>query len=195
VTRRDDLVALVDNDALRAPMPGWFHCSVAADHLIAPGDVIGELDVLGHVQRVVAPHVRGFAKLDAPAVRRAVSYGDVLLRVVAGATDAGQLEPVGAPGAQPDEHAARAPDHGLVFRAPAGGRFYSRPGQDKPPFVTVGAELAVGTTVCLLEVMKTFQRVAYGGADVPARARVRDVLVGDGDDVHAGDALLALDAL
>ncbi|MBL9012811.1 MAG: hypothetical protein JNL83_01465, partial [Myxococcales bacterium] len=56
-------------------------------------------------------------------------------------------------------------------------------------------ELAPGATVCLLEVMKTFHRVTYGGAGVPERARVREVLVADGADVTQGDPLLALDAL
>ena len=83
---------------------------------------------------------------------------------------------------------------GLVFRAPTSGRFYGRSSPDKPPFVTAGDELAAGATVCLLEVMKTFHRVHYGGADLPERAKVREVLVKDGDDVSAGDALLALES-
>ena len=32
--------------------------------------------------------------------------------------------------------------------------------------------------------MKTFHRVTYGGADLPARARVREILVADGADVN-----------
>jgi len=55
-----------------------------------------------------------------------------------------------------------------------------------------GAELTPGTTICLLEVMKTFHRVTYGGPGLPDTARVRRVLVADGDDVNAGDPLLAL---
>jgi acetyl-CoA carboxylase biotin carboxyl carrier protein len=82
-----------------------------------------------------------------------------------------------------------------VFRAPTSGRFYGRSTPDKPPFVQVGSELGTGTAVCLLEVMKTFHRVTYGGTDVPTRARVREVLVADGADVNAGDPLLALDAI
>ena len=89
--------------------------------------------------------------------------------------------------------AAAAVVEGLVFRAPTSGRFYSRPAPGKPAFVEPGAELGPGTAVCLLEVMKTFHRVTYGGPDVPARARVRAVLVADGDDVNAGDPLLALE--
>jgi acetyl-CoA carboxylase biotin carboxyl carrier protein len=76
-----------------------------------------------------------------------------------------------------------------VFRAPTSGRFYGRPAPDKPAFVGAGTQLAAGTTICLLEVMKTFHRVTYSGDP----ARVRAVLVADGDDVNAGDALLALE--
>jgi acetyl-CoA carboxylase biotin carboxyl carrier protein len=179
--------AIVQGDELRAPQPGYFRLSIKPDHLVAPGDVIGELEVLGRRIPVVATKLRGLVKLPAgPALaRRPVSYGDVLVRVstevAVGGGDAASLE------------AASAANHGLVFKAPTSGRFYGRPGPDKPAFVEAGAELSPGTTVCLLEVMKTFHRVTYGGADVPPRARVREVLVADGADVNQGDPLLALD--
>ncbi len=181
------MIALLDGSALRAPAPGWFHRLVSAGHLIAPGDVIGELDVLGRIERIHAPRVRGFAKLaaDDHDARRAVGYGDVLVLVEAGASV--ELE-------APSTPTARAAS-GLVFRAPSSGRFYARPSPDKPPFVAAGAELFAGATVCLLEVMKSFHRVTYGGGDVPTRARVKAVLVTDGADVNAGDPLLALEAI
>jgi acetyl-CoA carboxylase biotin carboxyl carrier protein len=121
--------------------------------------------------------------------RRPVAYGDVLFAITADVAGiaGGSLESASA--------SAAAASHGLVFRAPTSGRFYGRPTPDKPPFVTVGAELSAGATVCLLEVMKTFHRVTYGGADVPPRARVRELLVADGADVNQGDALLALEAI
>jgi len=174
------VIALLDGDALRAPAPGWFRRSSARDHLVVEGDVIGELDVLGRVSRVLAPRVRGLVQLDVPDAHRAVAYGDVLMRVVA----AGAIGAVEA--AAPAS--ARGAD-GLVFRAPTSGRYYGRPSPDKPPFAAVGAELAAGATVCLLEVMKTFHRVTYSGA----RARVRELLVAEGADVNAGDALVALE--
>lgn len=184
--------AIASGDELRAPAPGFFRLLVAADHLIAPGDVIGELEILGRVTRVTAPRVRGLAQLPAtrggPALaRRPVAYGDVLVRVT---TDValGALESASA-------GTAAAAAHGLVFRAPTSGRFYGRPSPDKPAFTSPGTELAAGATVCLLEVMKTFHRVTYGGAEVPPRARVKDVLVADGADVNQGDPLLALEAL
>ena len=186
------MIALVSpaGDEVRAPAPGWFHLLVAPDHLVAPGDVIGELEILGRTVRLVAPSVRGLVRLPpGPALaRRPVGYGDVLFRVV---TDVAISS---ADTAAATTDAARAAQ-GLVFRAPTSGRFYGRPAPDKPAFVAVGTELATGTTVCLLEVMKTFHRVTFGGPDVPPRARVRELLVADGADVNQGDALLALDPL
>ena len=161
---------------VRAPMPGWFRLRVEAGQLVAPGDVIGELDVLGRIVKVTAPRVGGVVKLVDPSPRRAVGYGDVLVVVDADGVDAAPVEL--APVAD-----------GLVFLAPTSGRYYGRPAPDKPAFVTANDELNAGTTICLLEVMKTFHRVTYGGAP----ARVRAVLVADGADVNAGDALLALD--
>ena len=178
-----ELLALVDGDALRAPAPGTFHRLVAADHLVAPGDVIGELDVLGRISRVIAPdHVRGLVVLEDPEAHRAVSYGDVLLRL---GTVAASTEPRAEAAAAGAARAAA----GHVFRAPTSGRFFGRPAPDKPPFVAPGTLLEPGAVVCLLEVMKTFHRVAYAGEP----ARVREVLVADGADVNAGDPLVAFD--
>ena len=181
------LDALLDGDRVLAPAPGWFHTLVAHDHLVMPGDVIGELEVLGRTTPVHAPAIRGIAKLATRDARRAVGYGDVLFTVDTSAQ-------VGGGVTEAQAAAARA-EAGLVFRAPTSGRFYGRPSPDKPAFAQAGAELSAGTTVCLLEVMKTFHRVTYGGPDVPPRARVKDVLVADGADVNLGDPLLSLEPL
>lgn len=174
------MIALLHDDELRAPAPGYFRRTVAADHLVAPGDIIGELDVLGRITPIIAPKIRGLVVVTDTDARRAVGYGDLLFRVVAGE--------LGSVAAETETAHAVA---GLVFRAPTSGRYYSRSSPDKPPFVQVGTELAPGATVCLLEVMKTFNRVAYSGA----RVRVTELLVADGADVNSGDPLLALEAV
>jgi acetyl-CoA carboxylase biotin carboxyl carrier protein len=179
------LEALVSGNELRAPTPGFFRLAIGLDHLVAPGDLIGELEILGRSVPIIATKLRGLVKLPpgTPLGRRTVAYGDVLVLVT---TD------VALGMASTAAETAASASHDLVFRAPTSGRFYGRPTPDKPAFVSVGGEITTGTTVCLLEVMKTFHRVTYGG-DVPARARVRDVLVVDGADVNQGDPLLALD--
>ncbi|NVB83565.1 MAG: hypothetical protein HOV81_34645 [Kofleriaceae bacterium] len=182
--------ALLSGEEIRAPEPGFFRLLVAADHLVAPGDTIGELEVLGRTIKITAPRITGLVKLvPGPALaRRPVAYGEPLFRV---ATDLA----IASAGAAAASQTSAAAEHGLVFRAPTSGRFYGRPTPDKPAFVSVGAEIGAGTTVCLLEVMKTFHRVTYGGHDVPPRAKVREVLVADGADVNQGDALLALEPI
>jgi acetyl-CoA carboxylase biotin carboxyl carrier protein len=75
------------------------------------------------------------------------------------------------------------------------GRYYARPSPDKPMFVQPGSEVGPGQTVALLEVMKTFNRLTYGGAGLPERARVKALLVRDEDDVDAGTPILELEPL
>jgi acetyl-CoA carboxylase biotin carboxyl carrier protein len=82
---------------------------------------------------------------------------------------------------------------GVGFRSPSSGRFYLRPAPDKPLFVEVGAAIVRGQTIGLLEVMKTFNRIVFGGDGMPDQATVRRVIPADGADVSAGDALLELD--
>jgi biotin carboxyl carrier protein len=171
---------------LRAPAPGLFAPSIARGDLVAPGSSIGELVVLGRASALIVPAAApaGIA-LALPTAVHPVGYGDVLVEL-----DPSLSLAAGATGAAA---AAAASVNGLVFPAPTSGRLYLRPGPDKPPFVAEGTELAAGTTICLLEVMKTFHRVTYGGPGLPTTARVRRVLVADGADVNAGDPLLALE--
>ena len=172
---------------LASPAPGMFRAAVATGSYITPEDPVGTLAMLGrtlqlHVPAGVAGYITG--KLLGAG---ALEYGAVIAT----------LQPMAAAGTASIAATAQqsAQTAGLVFRAPTSGRFYGRAAPDKPPFVSAGDELASGATICLLEVMKTFHRVHYGGDALPERARVRDVLVKDGDDVNAGDPLLALDAL
>jgi acetyl-CoA carboxylase biotin carboxyl carrier protein len=119
--------------------------------------------------------------------RRPVGFGDTLVtlnpEVVAG-LDAG---------AEPTAIASTGAG-GLLFPSPSSGRYYARPSPDKEPFVRVGESISEGQTVGLLEVMKTFTRVQYGGKGLPARAKIVRVVPGDQDDLAAGDAILEVEA-
>jgi acetyl-CoA carboxylase biotin carboxyl carrier protein len=180
---------------LVSPSPGLFRIAVRAGDLVRPGGVLGELEVLGRLVAIVVPDgVRGTvtAVPGEELARPAVDFGAVLVTVdpralAAAGVDAAAASPGAAAGAAGAGAAAAAA--GRVFRAPTSGRFYGRPSPDQPAFVAVGDTLAPGATICLLEVMKTFHRVTYGGEP----ARVREVLIADGADVNAGDALLSLE--
>lgn len=178
--RRSDVVA-VKQDAgwrLASPQPGHFHPSITKGPLAAR-DVIGTLSVLGQTIELVIPAgVVGW--IDGEIAARAVDYGDPIATLVPAMAGSTSID---------EAVAAKEQTSGPVFRAPTSGRYYGRPAPDKPAFVTVGMDLSEGTTVCLLEVMKTFNRVLFDGE----RARVKEVLVAEGADVSAGDPILALE--
>lgn len=169
---------------LKAPSTGLFLPRVLRGDLVANTHPIGELDVLGRRTTLLAPETFGIVVGDPKP--RAVNYGEALVVLDT------SMQIAGASAVAPVEAHATT---GLVFRAPTSGRFYSRSAPGKPAFVSIGDELGPNATVCLLEVMKTFHRVTYGGPGLPERAKVREILVADGADVTAGDPLLALENL
>lgn len=151
---------------LLAPCPGLWRGGPEDGALVKAGSDLGELEVLGVLHRLRAPSgAFGLVERDeGPRLARMpVDAETVFLR----------LRPEAALDEQalPLDSTARESTSGPVFRTPLGGRYYAKPGPTAEPFVKVGDEITTGTTVALIEVMKTFNRVNYGGAGLPARAR------------------------
>ena len=173
---------------LTSPGVGWMRDLPRPGSLVTAGQIVGHLEILGRLLRIEAPPgVHGVVSGERRrtyAAKVAVGFGDPLL----------ELDPVSeSEAAQAEARASQ--ELGLVFRAPTSCRLYTRPSPDQEPFVAEGMEVALGKNVCLLEVMKTFNRIAYGGDGMPLKARVVRVLPADGDDVEQGDPLLELEAL
>ena len=76
-----------------------------------------------------------------------------------------------------------------TIAAPLPGTFYRRPAPDQPAFKNDGDSVAVGDTVGLIEVMKTFTQVTAEEA-----GRIRRFLVENEDAVMAGDPLYEIEA-
>ncbi|HET6612827.1 MAG TPA: biotin/lipoyl-containing protein [Kofleriaceae bacterium] len=176
---------------LLSPAVGVWRPAVMAGALVLPGQVIGAFEILGRVVAVHAPRDAAGIVIDGVFAKgplsRPVGFGDPLLR----------LDPEASPAAVAVESPAAQQQAagGLVFRAPSAGRFYRKSGPGKPVFVSPGQEIAAGTTVCLLEVMKTFTRITYEGDDLPARVRVIAIIPEDESDLAAGDPILTLEPL
>jgi acetyl-CoA carboxylase biotin carboxyl carrier protein len=191
-TPRLELVARREGEhvLLLAPRPGRFQGALAPGSVLVEGQLAGRLVSLGRALGLYVPAgAEGRHVGPAPEwMRQPVSRGTVLYR----------LEPLGQTVADPTKasgaQAAAASSGELAVRAPHAGRFWSRPAPDEPTFVSPGDVLEAGRPLGLIEVMKTFSQVVYRpGGELPARARVRALLVGDGDEVDERAALIALE--
>ena len=91
---------------------------------------------------------------------------------------------VPAPGAPAPVPAPEA-DQGPVITAPLVGTFYAAPAPDQDPFVTPGAQVKKGDTVCLLEAMKTMIEVP-----APCDCIIETVLKANGELAAFGEALM-----
>jgi acetyl-CoA carboxylase biotin carboxyl carrier protein len=72
--------------------------------------------------------------------------------------------------------------------SPLPGTFYRRPSPDQPPFKAEGDAVAVGDTVGLVEVMKSFTAVAAEISGTVVRFHVEDE-----DAVMAGQPLIDIE--
>jgi acetyl-CoA carboxylase biotin carboxyl carrier protein len=167
-----------DTVVLGAPSVGeWV--PLHANLVIEPGDQIGVLYILNRPHPVFAPS-GGRGQFEAQA-KSMVAYGDSI--------------GLFAPKEQEFESDTRPDAQGLpasVFESPTSGRFYARPTPESEAFVKVGDEISNGQVVCLLEVMKTFNRIEYSGS---SKVRVVRILPNDGDDLESGDAIFELEEI
>jgi len=202
-TLRARLVRLPDGKLrLEAPTVGLYRGEPRPGSLVTPDQPIGQLEILGVLHHLLAPaeaaglvlphdhhHARAPTRAPDRFTRRPVDHGDLLVlldpEAVASGAGPGLASLTGS-------HSAISTTT-MVFRAPTAGRFYTRPGPGKPPLIEAGTLVLHGQAVGLIEVMKTFSRLHYGGEGLPARARVRAIVVKDEDDVAAGDALFELE--
>jgi acetyl-CoA carboxylase biotin carboxyl carrier protein len=88
----------------------------------------------------------------------------------------------------PAAPAAPSEDAGLVaVESPMVGTFYASPGPDKPPFISVGAQVGPTSTVCLVEAMKIFNEIKAERSGTVAK-----ILVKSGDAVEFGQPLFMI---
>lgn len=78
-------------------------------------------------------------------------------------------------------------EEGESVTAPLVGVFYAAPAPEEPPYVTTGAQVKKGDTLCLIEAMKMMSEIP-----APADCVVEEVLVKDGEAVGYGAPLFRI---
>jgi acetyl-CoA carboxylase biotin carboxyl carrier protein len=74
-----------------------------------------------------------------------------------------------------------------VVKSPIVGTFYSSPGPDAPPYVTVGSRIESGQVLCIIEAMKLMNEIE---ADVSGE--VARIFVENGHPVEYGEPLFGM---
>ena len=136
-------------------------------------------DVQGRVVEALIPNAFAPVAYDQPLARldpRAAQGGDPAWAASAGAGALGMAGEAGATGL-------------IHITAPSEGIFYRRPTPDAPAYVEAGAPVVSGTVLGLVEVMKCFNQITYGGPGFPERGEIVKVLAEDAAEVQFGQAL------
>ena len=95
--------------------------------------------------------------------------------------------PAAAPVAAVAESAAPAAIEGHVVKSPMVGTFYRSPSPDAKAFVEVGASVAAGDTLCIIEAMKLLNEIEADHAGV-----IKAILVENGQPVEYGEPLFII---
>jgi pyruvate carboxylase len=165
---------------LRAPLIGIWCGQPAAGQLVGPGSPAGTMRRLAEEIMLVVPEgVAGTVEIVAVRdLAAAVGYGDVLFAVNATAV------------ATTHEKATSSRTKAHLVVAPTDGVFYRSPSPGAAAFVGPGDRVAAGQAIGLIEVMKTFSPIVYGGGALPENAEVVALLARDGEEVRAGQPLV-----
>lgn len=176
-----------------APRIGRWSGHPRAGAFLGPGSPLGWLESLNRRYVLALPDAAsGRIVGDLPADRAvAVEFGETLL----------VLEPIASGDPEPSARTASAPglpavgglsagQHALL--APTDGVFYRSPRPGAAPFVEAGQRIREGQPVGLVEVMKTFGPVLYGGPGLPEEAEVVEVRADDGTEIRAGQVLVVV---
>ncbi len=76
----------------------------------------------------------------------------------------------------------------VTIKSPIIGTFYRKPSPDKPNFIEVGDNVAVGDTVCIIEAMKLFNEI-----ESEVSGKIVKILVDDATPVEFDQPLFLVD--
>lgn len=146
----------------------------------------GVLTVLGRQHTLLLPRNVGGRVVEqlVKGMHVPVEYNQPLFRLKVGSDDGDRADATASAGAQ-----AQQSSDLIAVPSPSDGIFYRRAGPDSPPYVDVGSAVTTGTVLGLVEVMKCFNQIVYGGPGFPERGTVVQVHAGDAAEVKFGSPL------
>lgn len=177
---------------LLSPAVGLWSALPHPGAVVGPGSSLGRLDALNrHFDLLLPDGAAG--RLEGLPRERVVplEFGAVLGRLIPlgeGDQQALQHESIGAVAAA----AGGLAEGCRAVVAPTDGVFYRRPHPDSPPFVELGGRLVTGQAIGLVEVMKTFNQILYGGPGLPDEVEVVEIRCEDGAEIQAGQILIVV---
>jgi len=174
-----------------SPDVGWWSDHPPEGSAVGPGTVVGLLSSLNHRTILVLPDGASGHAVARDRRRRAIAveFGQVLFELAplrAGSGDGSR------PAGDPSAGNPVGTEGGRAVLAPTDGFFYRGPSPGAPPFVEIGTRIRTGEPLGLVEVMKTFNHILYGGPGFPEQAEVAEIRVGDSEEVHAGQILVVV---
>ena len=177
---------------VRSPLVGTWTEHPHAGAFLGPGSRAGVVRHLNRKFEVVLPEgAAGRVSRGLPALRAVVvEYGQTLFEMAPVRGDASALEADGAAVGRPAGAGLAEGTWAIV--SPTDGVFYRSPSPGSPPFVEEGARISAGDPVGLVEVMKTFNQILYGGPGYPDRATVVEVRCPDAAEIRAGEVLVVV---
>ncbi len=120
-----------------------------------------------------------------------VEYGQSIARIDPRVLEAGAEAPGGL--AESAGVSGETGEAGLVtVQAPSEGIFYRRSSPDSPPYVEVGSPVTSGRLLGLVEIMKCFHQITYGGPGLPEKGEVVKILADDASEVRFGQVLFQI---
>lgn len=104
------------------------------------------------------------------------------------AIQAAPVAPAPAAEVAPAPAAAPAVNDANVLKSPMVGTFYSKSSPDSPSFVKVGDKVKVGQELCIIEAMKTMNRI-----ESDRNGTVKQILVEDAQGVEFDEPLFVIE--
>jgi acetyl-CoA carboxylase biotin carboxyl carrier protein len=150
-----------------------------------PFDVVLTMDILNERYKLRLPRdVHGrVVETYVPRALTPVAFNTPLVRLDPRALEPGTNPEGGAAGTIKEAEQAAA--EGMIeVTSPTEGIFYRRSSPDEPPYVEEGAQISSGSVLGLVEVMKCFNQITYGGPGFPDKVEVAKILVQDSKEVQ-----------